>query len=66
MVLSWPMRLARTILLRSKGIMSVWVPGAEVAIWIMRDYWMRSGSTIVPLVMMMWLFSMVMVTEISD
>ena len=45
--------------------MSVWVPGAEAAIWIMRGYWMRSGSTTVPLLMMIFLFYTARVTEIS-
>ena len=58
------MLLARTILLRSKGIMSVLVPGAEAAIWILRDYWMRSDSTTAPLLIMIFLFYMVQVTEI--
>ena len=46
--------------------MSGWVPGPEVVIWILRDYWMKSDSTIVPSLMKMFLFYTVPVTEISD
>ena len=51
-------------ILTIEGIMSVWVPGPEAAIWIMRGYWMRSDSTSVPLLIMIFLFYTAQVTEI--
>ena len=44
--------------------MSGWVPGPEVVIWILRDYWMKSDSTIVPFQIMMLPFYTEPVTEI--